>query len=227
MKKYFFLFLFIVVHGTAQVKRSYPVYINYSDYTVKASVLNTANNIYPHESLTYFWYSANKIYDTQGSYDGKVLNGPYSSFFLSGNLKEQGYFKKGLKNGKWITWYENGKIKDIKIWNRGTQVSTQKTYNDSSELILKQLYYNGRLVSQTIYENGKAVKTTKFKNGKEVMKTDNDDTIKKPIKNPSKIPKTDNNREKKNVWKGKMQTYWGKIKNTFKKKSNSDKSEKT
>ena len=172
MRTFLFVFLFFTFPAMAQLKpkQSYPVYVNYSDYSVKTAVLNTSGKINVKQPLTYFWYSSNKIMDTQGGFDGKVLHGFYTSFYLSGNLKEKGAFKKGLKNGTWTSWYENGKIKENKHWKNGLQVHTSNSFNDTGALVLQQKFRNGKLHgTQTTYENGKITATHQYKRGMEVI----------------------------------------------------------
>ena len=115
--------LLIIAHpGFAQLLKqtdSYTVYINYPDYTVKTCVSNNPGKFRANEQLTYHWYASNRIMQTKGAYDGKLIDGLYTSFFLSNNLKEKGTFKNGLKNGKWISWYNSGKIDEITNWSYG------------------------------------------------------------------------------------------------------------
>lgn len=169
-----FLLLLVCANATfAQMKQkdTYVVYINYPDYTIKTSVSNATKKINVKESLTYFWYSSNKIIQTKGDYDGKLVDGPYTSFYLSSSLKEKGNFKKGVKDGKWISWYENGKINEIINWSRGRRSGEYKKF-DANELVSVTAYYKNDKLNgiQTIYTNGEIDKKIKYRNGKEVIK---------------------------------------------------------
>lgn len=151
-------------------KEYYPVYINYPDYTVKASIVSQNRKINIDRSITYFWYSSNKIQETMGGVDGKMLHGLYSSFYLNGNLKEKGIFKTGVKNGEWTTWYENGKIKEIITWKKGMRSKIALYYNDEGELASSAGYKNGKLNGyQLHYKNGVVLEKKKYKNGNEVI----------------------------------------------------------
>jgi len=101
MKNLFYLLLVLTNTMFAQYKpkETYTVYINYPDYSIRANVSNTDKKVEAKETLTYSWYASNKMLQTKGGYEGKILDGPYISFYLSGNLKEKGTFKMGLKNG--------------------------------------------------------------------------------------------------------------------------------
>lgn len=70
----------------------------------------------------YFWYLNDKIHSTQGGYNGKLLNGHYIAFYPDKNLKEEGNFKRGLKDGEWKTWNRKGDITAVTYWNEGIVV---------------------------------------------------------------------------------------------------------
>ncbi len=185
MRHLLFLLVFISGNLPGQVKNKevYTVYVNYPDHTVKMNVLNSVKKIDVKETLTYYWYSSNRIMETQGGYDGKMLNGLYTSFYLSGNLKEKGMFKKGLKDGEWTAWYENGKIREIINWNKGIKNGLLKTFDDKGNLISESFYKNGKLNGTfTSYENGKAKNKIRYKNGNEIPeKLKKEDGIKQPV----------------------------------------------
>ncbi len=152
-------------------KESYTVYVNYPDYTIKTDISSKGKRINVQEELTYYWYASNKIMETTGGYDGKILNGPYTSFYVTGNLKEKGTFRNGIKNGEWITWYETGKMKEINVWRRGIKSSTSKSFDISGDLISETKYRNGKLNGyQTTYGSGKIITKKKYKKGIEVIK---------------------------------------------------------
>ncbi|HZY40276.1 MAG TPA: hypothetical protein VFE53_26665 [Mucilaginibacter sp.] len=67
----------------------------------------------------YFWYLNNLIHSTQGGYNGQLLNGHYVAFYPDKNLKEQGDFKTGLKDGEWKTWNSKGDLTSVTNWNDG------------------------------------------------------------------------------------------------------------
>lgn len=73
----------------------------------------------PKAGLYYFWYDANLIHSTQGGYSGKLLNGEYAEYYLNKNLKEKGSFKKGLKDGDWRIWNEDGTLAQRATWKKG------------------------------------------------------------------------------------------------------------
>lgn len=70
----------------------------------------------------YFWYLNNIIHSTQGGYSGQLLNGHYLAFYPDKNLKEEGDFKKGLKDGEWKAWNPKGDLTSVANWNEGLLV---------------------------------------------------------------------------------------------------------
>jgi len=70
----------------------------------------------------YYWYYNNLIHSTQGGYNGQLLNGHYVAFYPDKNLKEEGDFKTGLKDGEWKTWNSKGDLTNVTNWNNGVVV---------------------------------------------------------------------------------------------------------
>ena len=70
----------------------------------------------------YYWYFNNVIRSTQGGYNGQLLNGHYVALYPDKNLKEEGDFKTGLKDGEWKTWNRKGDLTGVTNWNEGVVV---------------------------------------------------------------------------------------------------------
>jgi hypothetical protein len=98
------------------------VHITEADKIIQAEVIpvSSAPRIKP--NCFYYWYSANAIHFTQGGYSGQLLNGVYTEYYLNKNLKEQGRFKKGLKDGSWKSWNEDGTVNKVFWWKNGIPV---------------------------------------------------------------------------------------------------------
>jgi len=77
-------------------------------------------------NLSYYWYNANTIHISQGGFSGKLLNGLYTEYYTNKNLKEQGNFKKGLKDGVWKSWNEEGILTSVTNWKLGSEISGKK-----------------------------------------------------------------------------------------------------
>lgn len=215
MKKIIFLTLLIPQIISAQMKQKecYTVYVNYPDYTAKTDIFSKDKKIKVNEKLTYYWYSSNKIMETTGGYDGRILNGPFTSFYLNSNLKEKGLFKNGVKNGEWITWYENGKIKEINTWRKGVRSGASKNFDVNGALLSEGAYKNGKLNGyQATYTSGKIREKRKYKNGIEITK--------KQKNSPKEQVISENPRSKISV---KYELVKVKLKSVFKKKDTKEK----
>jgi len=91
----------------------------------------------------YFWYYSNKIHSTQGGYNGQLLNGHYIAFYPDKNLKEEGSFKKGLKDGEWKNWNPKGDLTNVTTWNEGIVVP------DSQQPFWKKIPFVNKKEQQT------------------------------------------------------------------------------
>ena len=178
MKKFFLFIVFLssLLNGfsvTAQNKKRdkecSAFTINTSNSTIKFEVLSNKESFHPEEALTYYWYSTNKILETKGGYDGKLLHGQYSCFYMNNNLKEKGKFKKGLKDGEWITWFESGKIMEIITWKGGIRNGKYKSFDETGHPVLEAEYRKGMLNGKmTTYLKGEVSDVKVYRNDKEV-----------------------------------------------------------
>lgn len=72
------------------------------------------------------------------------LNGPYTSFYLSGTKKSEGYYTNNKASGDWTYYFENGKIRQTGSFLHGRTVGIWSDY-----------FENGNLRSEGILSNGK------------------------------------------------------------------------
>lgn len=204
----------------------------------------------------YYWFKSQKVLVTQGGSSGSLLNGDYESFYKNNQLAEKGLFKKGLKDGLWKFWNQQGILIHQENWSRGIQTGKQLYYNENG-LIQKTIIFKsnqtqiiardttivktkktvlttindstGKLISQSRYSNSKL-------DGTQIARDQNDSLIKTVYKKgvlvPEKIKKqkskTENTSSEKLTFKQKMGNFWEKLKfwKKFKKKSKTDKPEK-
>jgi hypothetical protein len=103
------------------------VRITQADRTIVAETDPVSSPPSINPQLFYYWYGANTIHMTQGGFSGKLLNGLYTEYYINKNLKEQGSFKKGLKNGIWKSWNEDGSLVATKNWKHGSELSRKKS----------------------------------------------------------------------------------------------------
>jgi len=124
MKKLISLFIMILscinTFGVGKKDRNHSREIITQSYDtiIKAKILTSDLKVKPSISKQYFWYQNGSIGSNVGGYTGKLLHMNYTAL-LNNKLVESGTFNKGLKNGKWISWYEDGNIKEICYYRKG------------------------------------------------------------------------------------------------------------
>jgi len=130
MRRIFILLLVLVSgHLYAQKLPDYGRYrarLTDSDKTIEAEYNPVEHLPSVKSNLFYYWYNASRVHATQGGYSGQLLNGLYTEYYLNRNLKEQGIFKKGLKDGLWKSWNQDGTLKQATNWNKGLEVAGEK-----------------------------------------------------------------------------------------------------
>lgn len=93
----------------------------------------------------YFWFDNGVILNTQGGYSGKLLHGnAVMHYRINKQLKEQGQYHYGLKEGKWYLWGTNGVLKEIQSWKSGLRQGKTILY-DSVGLEKATIKYKGGL----------------------------------------------------------------------------------
>lgn len=172
--------------------KAFNITVNYPDYTVKTQMLKEPKQFKPDVDLTYHWYTAQKIMETKGGFDGKLLHGTYRSFYLNDQLFESGEFKYGVKSGEWKNWYPDGKLKEITNWKKGRKNGNYALYSDYGKVMAKGAFKDDLLTGTfTTYDtNGNLTSKRKYKKGKEIIKTEK--VKKEKTKKEKKEKKADN-----------------------------------
>lgn len=124
--RFYLLFLFCLLGYTATAQKLpdfdlNKVRITLPDKIIAAGLEPFVSGISAKPNVFYYWYSAGAVHQTQGGYSGKLLDGPYTEYYLNRSLKQQGVFKKGLKVGIWKNWAENGTLLSVTRWKHGTE----------------------------------------------------------------------------------------------------------
>jgi hypothetical protein len=151
--------------------KQFNITVNFDDYTVKTQMLSQNKKISVNNDRVYLWYASQKIMETKGGYDGKLIHGTYRAFYLNNQLKEQGEINYGLKNKEWKYWYPDGKLKEVINWKNGVKNGAYYLYNDYGELMAKSNFKEDKLDGKfyTYGPNGKLVDKKKYKKGEEIF----------------------------------------------------------
>lgn len=90
---------------------------------------------------------------------------PFTGMVVDG--KDREYYVNGKPNGKWIAFYDNGKMKSIENWKNGMLNGKYILYNEKGKKVLETYYKNGIDNGKyaIYYDNGKPRIYGKIKNG--------------------------------------------------------------
>ena len=163
--------------------KQFNITVNFDDYTVKTQMLSQNKNIRPDNERVYMWYTSQKIMETKGGFDGKLIHGSYRSFYLNNQLKEKGEVKYGLKHKEWKYWYSDGTLKEVIHWKNKIKNGTYYLYNDYGQLMAKSTFKKNKLNGRfyTYGTNGKIIEKKKYKNGDEIISKPRQKIDKKPV----------------------------------------------
>jgi antitoxin component YwqK of YwqJK toxin-antitoxin module len=118
----------------------------------------------------YYWYKSRTIQITHGDYDGRLLDGDFTSFYDNKNLKVKGTFSAGLKTSKWINWYPNGEYSSIYQWKKGEKNGKFCEYNEKGELLRSGVYKNDLLNGALLeYSSDGKCQIRQYRNGEIVQ----------------------------------------------------------
>lgn len=97
-------------------------------------------------------------------------NKPFTGMVVDG--KDREFYIKGKPDGKWVSFYSNGKIKSIENWKDGMLNGKYILYNERGKKVLETYYSNGVDNGKyaVYYADGKPHIIGQIKNGTPVGK---------------------------------------------------------
>lgn len=115
--------------------------------TIKAELQAEGMLILPRMEHTYYWFEKGLINSSQGAYSGKVLHGQFRLYDReTKQVLESGKFKKGLKNGRWLSWNRTGLLKRSEIYDDGVLNGLTIRYDSLGKASDTLKYKNGALI---------------------------------------------------------------------------------
>lgn len=125
------------------------VYQVQGDSIVNVRYLSRTIQVKPQPEKTYYWHYAGHINSSRGNYTGQLLHGEFTvQHIKSKALVSKGYFEKGLKSGKWTTWYPDGQVREIYQWEEGVQEGEYYLYAGDGTLVESGTYEKGIILSE-------------------------------------------------------------------------------
>lgn len=139
--------------------KQFNITVNYENYTVKTQMLSQPKTMSVNNDKVYLWYASQKIMETKGGFDGKLIHGTYRAFYLNNQLKEKGQIKYGLRHKEWKYWYPDGKLKEVINWKNGVKNGKYFLYNDYGQLMAQSHFKDDKLDGRfyTYGPNGKVI----------------------------------------------------------------------
>lgn len=182
--------------------KQFNITVNYEEYTVKTQMLSHEEQRKVDNDLFYLWYASQKIMETKGGYEGKLIHGYYTSFYLNNQLRERGTVRYGLKHKEWKAWYPDGKLREVITWRNGRKDGAYALYNDLGQLMAKSHFRNDKLHGKfyTYSGNGTVAEVRRYRKGEEVIRKPKEKKVKEnKTEQKEKMP----SEEKKRTRKGK------------------------
>lgn len=128
-------FIFCQAQERTNNKTNREVILNSGDSIIMAHILHSDKRISTNPRKTYFWYLRGKINRNIGDYSGKLLNGSYQ-VFLEDRMILSGTFNNGMRNGKWISWNNDGSVDKVTMYKNGIPKDPRtKTGNNNKQRI--------------------------------------------------------------------------------------------
>lgn len=142
--------------------------ISHKDYTIEGHLVEAKNVKNYHDDVYYYWSDRSKVFKTQGSGSGYLLDGDFVKYFPSGQLFEKGQFDRGKKIGAWTEWNEQGIIIQQSNWKGGLKhgkafaknemTITRTTYKNDLKHGKERIYINDSLLTTNKYRSGRLLK---------------------------------------------------------------------
>jgi len=115
--------------------------------TVRAETANKGLLVLPKIENTYYWFENGRVNHSQGAYSGKVLHGSFRVYSLATKRPlESGRFRRGLKNGRWLSWGNTGLLSRSAIYHNGQLQGPAVIYDSLGRPADTIKYRHGHLV---------------------------------------------------------------------------------
>lgn len=134
---FIFSLIFLSFSDPYSIKRISDKEFRYEFYTTNKKIKTNKDKIY-------FWFKGGNIHNSQSGFGGELLEDKFTKMYLNNQLAEQGFFKKGLKNGLWKTWYKNGTIETTQNWSRGLKSGDFYHFAENGAILEKGKYKNDK-----------------------------------------------------------------------------------
>lgn len=122
------------------------------------------------------WIVTKKVWDTLGQkrilrkYERGVLGGRYIDWYENGKIKTDGIAENGLKDGLWIVWHPNGEKQEEGEWREGKAHGIFEEWYPDGRKANEQVFKRGLLVTALVWKpNGSLCKESRVENGEGLL----------------------------------------------------------
>ena len=144
MIRFITVYLFFISIGLSQSR----VHIN--DLVQSGNLLLDSNKK-PFTGIAYNTSSKSDKKLQESKYLKGLLHGTHKEWWENGNKKFQGRFKSGDKNGRWVGYFENGKIKSEINYKNGIEDGLETRWHENGVKYSKGSYKKGKKVGEWNY----------------------------------------------------------------------------
>ena len=138
--------------GAAEVERCVDSYNTRTAFRLGSTVRSTSTNSSRHSSIS----TARRL--------ASVSSVPFTG---QSTGKEPGNFRRGKKDGPWLTYHENGQLSTEVTYKNGKEAGAWVSSHENGQLRGKGTYKNGKPVGPWVrhHENGQLAFKGIYKNG--------------------------------------------------------------
>ena len=134
MKSRFALFFLVLVFFTSCRHKNTVVESAYPDGSPRRICVYLGQGDNKELSKETFYYK-NKILQEDGEYKHGERDGKWIYYYPSGKVWSEGYFRNGKSDGKRLTYFPNGKLRYEAHYKEGQWVGIWKFYDETGRLI--------------------------------------------------------------------------------------------
>lgn len=123
-----------------------------------------SNNGIPLEGKFHMLYESGSLNFSYELIDGQQ-NGKFISYYEDGTIKDKGYYKMGVKVGKWKSFSAGGSlISEVSFNNLGKKDGIWKVWNDNGELSAIMIYDSGNRIGnwKSLDKQGQIAQTENY-----------------------------------------------------------------
>lgn len=116
---HFMIHALLLLSSPVSASKTEQIRIGQEDGYAEVHVLVSTKVKRSYPNRSYYWLKGTDLIITTGGWSGRLLHGPFISYYDNGQLKNQGELKHGLKSGEWREWDRSGNLIRITSFKNG------------------------------------------------------------------------------------------------------------